>query len=175
MTPENRTAHDTLETTDGRPTLRLQRTLAHPVQRVWRAVSEPAELAQWFPAAAGWTPTEGEAFEAYGMTGQVTEVDAPHRLAWTFATETYRFELEPEGDGCRLTFTHSFEDRDRAAQTAAGWDAYLSRLLPHLDGGHLTEQDAHRPWEAVHEIYADRFGVDPTPGRAFIAAQRTTP
>lgn len=58
----------TLETIDGRPALRFERTLAHSVERVWRAISEPAELECWFPAAADWTPATGETFEAYGAT-----------------------------------------------------------------------------------------------------------
>ena len=102
----------------------------------------------------------------------MTEVDEPHRLAWTFAGEQYSFDLAPADDGCRLIFIHVFDDRTRAAQTAAGWDAYLSRLEPLLDGGHLSEEEAHQPWEQVHEHYAESFGIDPTPGREFLAAQR---
>jgi uncharacterized protein YndB with AHSA1/START domain len=151
----------TLETVDGRPALRFDRTLAHSVERVWRAISEPAELARWFPAAADWTPATGETFEAYGGTGEVTEVDAPHRLAWTFAGERYSFELTAREGGCRLIFTHVFDDRARAAQTAAGWEAYLSRLEHHLGGGYLSEEQAHEPWEGLHERYAKRFGIDP--------------
>jgi uncharacterized protein YndB with AHSA1/START domain len=162
----------TLETIDGRQALRFERTLPHPVERVWRAISEPAELERWFPAAADWTPATGETFEAYGATGEVTEVAAPHRLAWVFAGERYSFELVADDGGCRLIFTHVFDDRTRAAQTAAGWDAYLSRLEPHLAGGYLSEEDAHQPWDDIHERYAERFGVDPTPGRRFRAAQR---
>ena len=122
-----------------------------------------AELERWFPAAADWTPATGETFEAYGATGEVTEVDAPHRLAWTFGGERYSFELTAQEGGCRLVFTDVFDDRRRAAQTAAGWEAYLSRLEPHLAGGYLSEEQAHEPWEEVHERYAERFGVDPEP------------
>ena len=43
--------HGTLETIEGRPALRFERSLTHPVDRVWRAVSVPAELGSWFPAA----------------------------------------------------------------------------------------------------------------------------
>ena len=68
--------------------------------------------------------------------------------------------------GCRLIFTHVFDDRARAAQTAAGWDTYLSRLGPLLAGGYLSEEEAHEPWEEVHERYAERFGIDPTPDGA---------
>ena len=162
----------TLETIDGRPALRFERTLAHSVERVWRAISEPAELERWFPAAAEWTPATGETFEAYGATGEVTEVDAPHRLAWTFGGEHYSFELAAQEGACRLVFTHVFDDRARAAQTAAGWETYLSRLEPHLAGGHLSEGEAHGPWGEVHERYVERFGVDPTPGRRFLEALR---
>lgn len=163
----------TLETIDGRPALRFERTLAYSVERVWRAISEPAELERWFPAAAEWTPETGETFEAYGATGEVTEVDAPYRLAWTFGSEQYSFELAAQEGGCRLIFIHVFEDRALAAQTAAGWETYLSRLEPHLAGGYLSEEQAHESWEEIHERYAERFGVDPTPGRRFLAAQRT--
>ena len=137
----------TLQTIDGRPALRFERTLAHSVERVWRAITEPAELERWFAAAADWTPVTGETFEAYGATGEVTEVDAPHRLAWTFAGERYSFELAAQEDGCRLIFTHVFDDRALAAQTAAGWETYLSRLERHLAGGYLSEEEAHELWE----------------------------
>ncbi|GGS94968.1 hypothetical protein GCM10010156_61560 [Planobispora rosea] len=162
----------TLETIDGRPALRFERTLAYPVERVWRAVSVPAELGRWFPAAVDWTPAVGETFEAAGATVEVTEVDPPRRLAWTYAGQPYSFDLAPEGDGCRLVFVHVIDDRGIAAQTAAGWDAYLSRLEPHLAGEDVSEEEAHERWEEVHERYAERFGVDPAPGRRFAAALR---
>ena len=164
----------TLETIDGRPALRFERTLAHSVERVWRAVSVPAELERWFPAATDWTPATGETFEAAGETGEVTDVDPPHRLAWTYAGELYSFDLTVDGDGCRLTFTHVINDRTLAAQTATGWETYLSRLEPHLAGGYLSEEEAHEPWEEIHERYAERFEVDPTPGRRFAAALRAS-
>ena len=53
----------TLSTVDGRPALSFERRLAHPVERVWRAVSEPDELARWFVSRAEWTPEAGETFD----------------------------------------------------------------------------------------------------------------
>jgi hypothetical protein len=38
----------TLETIDGRPAVRFEHRLPHSIERVWRAVSEPAE-----PGVAG--------------------------------------------------------------------------------------------------------------------------
>jgi uncharacterized protein YndB with AHSA1/START domain len=164
----------TLETINGRPALRFERQLAHPVERVWRAVSVPSELERWFPAAVEWTPAAGETLEAGGMTGEVTEADPPNRLAWTFNGEDYSFDLAARESGCLLVFTHAFDDRALAAQTATGWEAYFSRLEPHLAGDFLSEEEAHEPWEGVHERYAEAFELDPEPGRRFIAAQRSS-
>lgn len=161
----------TLETIDGRPALRFERRLAHPVQRVWRAVTEPAELAQWFVAPVAWTPALGETFEGEGQAGEIVALEEPTLLRWTWGEERYAFELAPDGDGCLLVFTHVFDDRyGPAAQHAAGWETYLDRLEAALAGGHLSEEDAHGAIGELHERYAARFGQDPAPGRRMIAS-----
>lgn len=159
-----------LETVDGRPALRFVRELPHSVGRVWKAVSTPAELEQWFPAAVEWTPRAGERIEAYGMTGEVTEAEAPRHLAWTFNGDLYRFDLEGDENSCRLSFLHVFADPSTpAAQTAAGWHTYMGRLDALLAGSPLTEEEAHRNWGEVHERYVELFEDDPAPGRDFWA------
>jgi uncharacterized protein YndB with AHSA1/START domain len=131
-------------TIDGRPALRVERRLAYPVTRVWRAVTEPAELERWFPATAQWGPEEGETFEAYGGEGEVTKVDPPHSIVWTFGGEHFSFELQADGDdACVLTFIHVFDDAGLQAQHARGWEIYFTRLDVHLAGGYLSEEDAH--------------------------------
>lgn len=159
----------TLESIDGRPALRFERRLAHPVKRVWRAITDPAELERWFPGVADWKPEAGEVFEAGGQTGEVTELEDERILDWTFAGQRFRFELSAEGDGCLLVFIHVFDERSLAAQTAAGWETYFARLDEHLAGRHLSEEQAHEPIGELHEGYAERFGLDPSPGRRFIA------
>jgi uncharacterized protein YndB with AHSA1/START domain len=160
----------TLETIDGRPALRFERRLAHSIERVWRAVTEPDEIARWFVAPVAWTPALGETFGEEGQAGRITELQEPHVLAWSWGDERYRFELAPDGDGCRLTFTHIFDAKyGPAAQHAAGWETYLDRLDAHVVGGHLTEEQAHAPIGELHEQYAARFGEDPAPGRRSIA------
>lgn len=161
-------AYGTLDTIDGRRALRFDHSLAYPIDRVWQAVSTPSELERFFPGAADWTPAAGEIIDVGGMSVEVTQVEAPHLLTWTFAGQTQSFELTAEGDGCRLTFTHVIDDLP-AAQTATGWEIYLSRLEPHLAGEHLSEDEAHRPWAEIHELYAERFDVDPEPGRQWAA------
>ena len=138
----------TRHTVDGRPALRLERRLGHPVERVWRAVTEPAELARWFVSEVPWTPRLGETFEAYGQSGRITALEPPHRIAWTWGPESYGFELSADGDGCRLVFTHVFDPAHGPDwQHAAGWEAYFDRLDAHLAGGFLSEEDAHAGME----------------------------
>lgn len=162
-------AYGTLETIGGRPALRFERSLTYPIERVWQAVSVPAELERFFPGAADWTPAEGETIDVGGAILEVTEVNAPHRLEWVFAGQPQSFELVETDGGCRLIFTHVIDDLP-SAQTATGWEIYLSRLEPHLAGAFLADEEAHKPWYDVHERYAERFGVDPEPGRRWAAA-----
>ena len=104
----------------------VTRRLCHPVDRVWRAVEDPAELEAWCP----------------GPPGEVVERDAPRRIAWTNAGHTVTFDLEPDGDGTLLTLTHAFPSGDSDG-FAAGWEIYLGRLASLLAGVPLGEQEAH--------------------------------
>jgi uncharacterized protein YndB with AHSA1/START domain len=149
----------TLETVGDRPALRFERRLNHSIERVWRAVSDPAELARWFVAPVEWGPETGEAFEAAGQTGEITELEPPRLIAWTWGGERFRFELSPEGGGCLLVFTHVFDDRALGAQHAAGWETYFKRLDAHLAGGFLSEQDAHEGVGELQDRYTERFGL----------------
>lgn len=149
----------TLNTVDGRPALRFERRLAHPVERVWRAVSEPPELSQWFVAPVPWKPESGETFEAHGQRGEVLDLEAPSVLAWSWAGELFRFELSADGDGCLLVFTHVFDDPPLGAQHAAGWDGYLDRLGAHLEGRHLSEEQAYAGIAERKARYAEQFAA----------------
>ncbi|MBV8934055.1 MAG: SRPBCC domain-containing protein, partial [Kutzneria sp.] len=44
-------ASASLRIVEGTPVLRFERRIAHPPAKVWRAVTDPAEMAHWFPAA----------------------------------------------------------------------------------------------------------------------------
>jgi Activator of Hsp90 ATPase homolog 1-like protein len=150
----------TQHSVDGRPALRFERRLAHPVERVWRAVSQPAELERWFVAVVPWTPAVGETFEAGGATGRITAVDEPRLLAWEWGSELYSFELSPFGDdGCLLVFTHVFTaEFGPDWQHAAGWETYFARLDAHLAGGFLSETDAHAGIDDLMAAYRADFG-----------------
>src|SRR6266550_3193745 len=81
-----------IETEDG-VGVRFERRLAHPPERVWRAVTEQAELAKWFPARP---EVEGERQvgaklrfvypkgEAPTEHGEIVELDEPRLFAFTW-------------------------------------------------------------------------------------------
>jgi uncharacterized protein YndB with AHSA1/START domain len=144
---------------DGRPALRFERRLNHSIERVWRAVTEPAELERWFVSEVPWQPVEGETFEALGESGRITTLDPPRLLAWTWGVERFSFELAPDGDGCLLVFTHVFNpELGPGWQHAAGWEIYFHRIDVHLAGGFLSEEDAHAgAEEGVAERYREAF------------------
>jgi uncharacterized protein YndB with AHSA1/START domain len=146
------------QTADGRPALRIERRLDHSIERVWRAVTSPDELARWFVAEVPWTPAAGEEFEAGGERGRITAFDPPRVIAWTWHVEHYRFELAPDGDGCVLAFTHVFNpEYGPDWQHAAGWEAYFDRLDAHLAGGFLSEQAAHEGMDERKARYRAAF------------------
>ena len=67
--------HGTYEIVDDRSALSFERRLAHSVERVWRAVSEPGELAHWFPSAMS-----GELRIAESDGGATFVLDLPIQL-----------------------------------------------------------------------------------------------
>jgi uncharacterized protein YndB with AHSA1/START domain len=125
--------------------LRFERHLHHPIERVWHAISDPAELERWFPSAVeielvlGGTVTFAETGLDIDPTlvatrGTVIALEPPHLLAFTWGDEPLRFELRGDDEGgCVLTFTHEFVNRAGAARFAAGWSVCLERLAGALD------------------------------------------
>lgn len=164
--------NDTLRTVDGRAVLRMERHLAHPPEKVWRAITEPAHLSQWYPfQVTQLEPRVGGKIsfdDGAGTTteGAITEFDPPRRFAFTEdpgatmpreGVNHLQIELYPEGDGCLLVFTHTFHDRPHAAANAAGWDLCLDAMAAVLDG-----KPAAAPEDFVerHERYMKAFGLD---------------
>lgn len=145
--------------------LRFERRLAHPVEKVWRAVTEPAQLSQWFPARMEMDLRVGgkirfvfDAGEGPPSDGAILELDPPRVFAYTWGDAVLRWELRPDGHGCLLVFTHVFDDRPSAASFAAGWHICLDGLES-VVAGEPAGQGLDR-WAKLHERYAERFGLD---------------
>jgi uncharacterized protein YndB with AHSA1/START domain len=128
---------------DGRVELRYERRFAHPRDKVWRALTSAEELRRWFVEILDYDRsvldfTQGATltFLADGFPageGKVLVADPPSLLEYTWDTETLRWELTEDGDGCRLVFTNVVADAATAAAVDEGWDLGMKRLADALD------------------------------------------
>jgi uncharacterized protein YndB with AHSA1/START domain len=165
MSPEGE-EFGTLEWSGDVSILRYERHLAHPQHKVWRALTEDAHLAAWFPTtiegerSAGaslhfaFRQSEGQPFE-----GQMLVFDPPSLMELRWADDLLRFELEPDGTGCILRLTVTFPEHGKAARDAAGWHVCLEQLAADCDGSDHSRQPPDR-WRAVHRGYVERLGPE---------------
>jgi uncharacterized protein YndB with AHSA1/START domain len=172
------TKEGTLVHIDGRPALRFERRYACPVERVWRAVTDPAELPAWFPSAVSGERAVGaelvfadeeqrararEAGEPTRddgppLTGRVVAYDPPCVFSFTWGTELLRFELTPDGDGTVLVLTQLLSHQSVAARNGAGWHQCLAAL----DGllGAANGDGGGDGWQEVYRDYLERMGPE---------------
>jgi uncharacterized protein YndB with AHSA1/START domain len=173
---------------DGMSVLRYRRRLAHSQQKVWRALTEDAHLAEWFPTTIEGKRVAGAPLhysfrenEAEPFDGEMLAFDAPNLMELRWADDVLRFELTPDGSGCVLDLRVTFPEYAKAARDAAGWHVCLEQLGYVADGTPLPWKPADR-WRVVHRTYAERFGPEASalgppeeweraPGRGDDAAQ----
>ena len=154
-------------------TLILVRELHHPPEKVWHALTDPAQLREWAPFDA-----DGS-LDAVGNTVQLTTVgaptphitettvtraDAPKLLEYNWGGFDMRWELEPFAGGTRLTLWTSIA-RQFISMGAAGWHICFD-VLDHLLGGtpigRLVGPEAAKfgGWQRLHAEYAKQFGIE---------------
>jgi uncharacterized protein YndB with AHSA1/START domain len=133
--------------------LRMRRVLPAPPWIVFRALTEPEELAKWW-GPTGFTtprvdsdlrvggsyriamqPPEGELFY---LTGEFREIDAPSRLVYTFRWEdptpddretVVTLSLRELDDGTELDFAQgTFATEERRALHDQGWSNSFDKL-----------------------------------------------
>ena len=69
---------DQFLTVDGRPTVRVERRYPHPIDKVWRAVTTPEHLGQWFPSPVDIDLRPGGSM-TFGGFGESGRGDRHHR------------------------------------------------------------------------------------------------
>jgi hypothetical protein len=160
-------------------TLILVRELRHPPEKVWQALTDPADLREWAPFVAdGNLGTVGASVNLTWvgtptpLETTVKRADAPNLLEYS----DIRWELEAFGGGTRLTLWHSI-DRRFISWGAAGWHIcfdVLDRLLSGTPIGRIVGGDAMQfsGWQRLNAEYAKQFGIE-TPNWLPRAAQKS--
>jgi uncharacterized protein YndB with AHSA1/START domain len=162
--------HAILLSREGRSVLRFQRLLGHSPERVWKALTERADLEVWHPTpflfepAAGGAVTFLPAPEAPEMPeGRVLACEEPTLLAYTWGEDELRWTLVPRDEGCLLTLEHTFDDRFKAARDGAGWHVCLIALKACVDGVEVPDRrNGERlpgGWRELNGEYQERFGI----------------
>ena len=146
-------------------TLILVRELRHSPEKVWQALTDPAQLREWAPFDTdGSLGTVGTVKLTWigaptPLETKVTRVDAHKMLEYG----DIRWELEASGDGTRLTLWHNI-DRRFISWGAAGWHIcfdVLDRLLSGTPIGRISGGEATKfGWQRLVAEYAQQFGLE---------------
>jgi uncharacterized protein YndB with AHSA1/START domain len=130
-----------------------------PVERVWRALTDPSMVERWLMRTDGFEAKVGTRFTlrdtpAPGCRAhvecEVLELSPPKRMVWAWhgaddpATTRLVIELEPDSGGTRLTLRHTGEADERTVKgTTAGWTGKLRALTELLatQGGNRNDND----------------------------------
>ncbi len=143
-------------------TVRLERVLPGPIERVWAYLTESEKRGKWFASGpmelrAGGPlefhfhnsdltphrePTPERYKECEGMVsnGRVTRCVPPHVLSFTWGEELgdeseVTFELADREGQVLLVLTHRrLRNRTEMLSVASGWHVHVGVLIDHLNG-----------------------------------------
>jgi uncharacterized protein YndB with AHSA1/START domain len=122
--------------------------LRHRPQKVWRALTDPALLAQWLLPVADFSLEEGKAFTFRrppigGWDGTVDcrmlEIEEHRKLSYVwragdFVDTVLTFTLTPTAAGTRLSLVQSgFTQKQNAGGARYGWKLMGAQLIQLLD------------------------------------------
>lgn len=163
---------DTYGTLTEPATLKIQRLLPGPIERVWSYLTESDMRRKWLASGEMemkvgssfefiWrndelttpTGTKPEGFgEEHRLTCQITDLDPPRKIAFTWgSTGGVSFELQNAGGKVLLTVTHHrVPERAMLLMVSAGWHMHLDVLAARLAG---TEPEPF--WDGWLRLKAD--------------------
>ena len=143
-------------------TVRLERVLPGPIERIWAYLTEPDKRAKWLAggpmelrvggavelrflhadlSAEKAVPERYKKMErGHTMPGRVTQCEPPRLLTYTWGDEAGKhgevtFELTSRGKDVHLVLTHRrLPDRKEMISVAGGWHAHVGILEDVLNG-----------------------------------------
>ena len=140
-------------------TLRIERELPGPIERVWTYLTDSEKRGTWLASGPMDLRVGGavehvfrnseltrdddappKKYEKYAgeskLHGRVTACEPPRRLSYLWGDSSeVTFELEPRGDRVRLVVTHQrLGSRDEILSVSGGWHTHLEILASRLAG-----------------------------------------
>lgn len=158
-------------------TLKIQRLLPGPIERVWAFLTESDLRRKWL-AAGHMEMKVGASFELVWrndeltnppgqrpsdrneenrMQSRILELDPPRKLVIAWATSgDVSFELEPKGDQVLLTLIHRhLPDRGTLLGVGAGWHTHLDVLVARARG--KEPEPFWDQWSRLRREYEQRI------------------
>jgi uncharacterized protein YndB with AHSA1/START domain len=130
-----------LETSPGLYSVRFDRFMMVPIEKVWAALTEPARLADWFAQAKIDLRLGGDVefrWDTHGYVEQgfIVALRPPELLAWAIPGpdgrhSVVRWDLKQEDPtmmGTRLTLTQTFLPTEHLLSVSTGWHTHLHEL-----------------------------------------------
>jgi uncharacterized protein YndB with AHSA1/START domain len=123
--------------------LAFDELLPHPIETVWRALTNAHLISEWLMQTDGFEPAVGTRFRmktqnlsADGwVDAEVLELDPPRRMVWAWTVDeaapptTVTFALTPYAGATRLVLTHVGEiDPGIGDRLAHGWPGRIEAL-----------------------------------------------
>jgi uncharacterized protein YndB with AHSA1/START domain len=170
-------AAEALAADGGRWTLVFVREFNHAPEKLWDALTDPAQLNEWAPFTASRdlgregdaTLTMVDADTNVDLPAEVRRAERPSLLEYTWGSpdddvpDVLRWELTPTDAGTRLTLRHIVSDKDLIGKVAAGWHLCFDVAELFLDGtpiGAIRGEDAmNYGWQELHDAYAEKLGM----------------
>ena len=157
--------------------LRLERMLPGPIERVWSYLTDGEKRGTWLASGPMELKKNGQVrleflhaniteeqipdrykeFErGHTLHGIVTECEPPRLLSFTWGDSpddsVVTFELTPQGNDVKLVLTHRrLPAGDELASIASGWTAHLGVLQDRLSGV------PPRPFWSEHERFEREY------------------
>lgn len=145
-------------------TIRFERRLPAPIERVWAAITDQGELATWLATSSIDLRTGGKVEHVFDpadpggqVTGTILRIEPMTILEyeWRFLGEpdsVLRYDLVADGETTVMTLTHRLLGIDQVSGYGAGWHAYLDALAAVLARTEAPDWDAR--FAAVRAAYA---------------------
>ncbi len=154
-------------------TLKIQRLLPGPVERIWAYLVESDKRRKWLAAGTMelkvgapfelvWRNSEltdppGKLLEGcseeHRMPGHITALDPPRKIAFTFQNDTeVSIELKAQGSDVLLTLIHyRLPNRNFMLGVSGGWHAHLDVLDARVRG----EEPSDPFWDRMSKLRDD--------------------
>jgi uncharacterized protein YndB with AHSA1/START domain len=127
----------------------VEKTYNAKANRIWKAITDPQQMKEWYFDLGSFKPQVGFEFQFYGGSPEkqylhlckITEVDPGKKLTYSWRYDGYpgesflTFELFDEGDKTRLKLTHKGLETFPAEKDFArssfekGWNSILNESL----------------------------------------------